>query len=214
MLAAATMLTGMSETFSQRVRCWGWALSAAMLVAAALCSHACVRRDEAPLRSELGRWRGLLSVGLWAWALAACGAAFAAFRGPFLPDVWRSALPWIGTATQLPGMAVALGGFSVLIGIAGRRSQAFNEAGSARQGVRLVNAVAAMTLVASLAMFWLRDRQDNDWMPFLHITLLAASACLGGLLLLGSAYLLSNAWLVAKALLSPAPRVEDVLGDA
>lgn len=211
MLAAATLLNGMTETFSHRVRFWGWATSAMVVAIAAGCSRLCIDRSERPLRAELGRWHDMLTVGLWAWSLAAGGAAFAAFQAPFLPDMWRSAMPWIGVATQLPGMAMALGGFSVLLGIAGRRTGVLTEAASARQAVRTVNAVAAMTLVSSLAMYWLRDRRDADWMQFLHITLLAASACLAGLLLLGSAYLLSNAWLVARGLFAPPPRLEEML---
>ena len=211
MLAAATLLSGMTETFSHRVRFWGWAISAVATAIATGCSRLCVDRSEGPLRSELGRWHGMLTVGLGAWSLAAAGAAFAAFQAPFLPDVWRSALPWIGVATQLPGMAMTLGGFSVLLGVAGRRTGVLAEATSARQAASMVNAVAAMTLVASLAMYWLRDRRDADWMQFLHITLLAACGCLGGLLLLGSAYLLSNAWLVARGLFAPPPRLEEML---
>ena len=213
MLSTATLLTGMNETFSHHVRFWGWTLSAMVLAGAAACSHACVDRAEGPLRAEMGRWRGLLSVGLWAWTLAAAGAAFAAWQAPFLPDVWRSALPWIGVATQLPGMTVAMAAFGVLLGIVGRRSLAFTESGAARQGVHLVNSVAAITLVTSLASFWLRGRQDADWMLWLHLLLLVASVCLAGLLLLGSAYLLSNSWLVARALVLPPPRLEDAIRD-
>ncbi|NBX24575.1 MAG: hypothetical protein EBQ99_00745 [Planctomycetes bacterium] len=213
LLATTSMLTGMSEGFSHRLRFWGWAISAVVLAAAALATPVCTGPGEAPLRAEMGRWRSLLLVGLWAWSLAAAGAAVAADQAPFLPDIWRSALPWIGLATQLPGMAVALAAFAVLVGIAGRRSQTFSEAQAVRTSLRVINTVAAMAVVASLAGFWLRNR-DSDWQAITSGILLASSLALGAVLLLVSAYLASHAWLVARGLMKPAPRLEEVLSES
>lgn len=211
MLSATSMLTGMAETFSHRLRFWGWAISALAIALAAIAASLFTGRSEVPLRAEWGRWRGTLIVGLWAWCLAAAGAAVASFQAPFLPDIWRSALPWIGVATQLPGMAVALTGYSVLLGIAGRRSQNFHEAESARRALRAVNTLAATALVASLAAFWLRNRDLADWQTLVWGTLLAGSVALAALLLLVSAYLMSHAWLVARGLMKPPPRLDEVL---
>jgi hypothetical protein len=213
LLSMTSMLTGMSEGFSHRLRFWGWAISAVILAAAALATPVCTGPSEAPLRAEMGRWRGWLMVGLWAWSLAAAGAAAAAFQAPFLPDIWRSALPWIGLATQLPGMAVALEAYAVLVGIAGRRSQTFSEAQAVRKSLPVINSVAAMAVVASLAGFWLRNR-DSDWQTVSSGILLSSSLALGAVLLLGSAFMASHAWLVARGLMKPAPRLEEMLSES
>lgn len=214
MLSATSLLTGMVETFSHRLRFWGWAISALVTAAAAVAMPVLMGPREVPLRAEMGRWRGTLMVGLWAWSLAAAGGAVACFQAPFLPDIWRSALPWIGVATQLPGMAVALTGYAVLLGISGRRSQTSYEAESARRALRAVNTLAAMALVASLAAFWLRNRVSADWQTLAWGTLLAGAVALAALLLLMSAYLMSHAWLVARGLMKPPPRLDEVISEA
>jgi ABC-type Mn2+/Zn2+ transport system permease subunit len=77
----------------------------------------------------------------------------------------------------------------------------------------VINTVAAMAVVASLAGFWLRNR-DSNWQTVTSGILLASSLALGAVLLLGSAYMASHAWLVARGLMKPAPRLEEMLSES
>jgi len=202
-------LTNQEGPFPGRVRLWGWLLSAATLAACLAALPWAAGRHETPLRAELGRWHRWMWIGLSAWAAAAVTAGVMQWNTPFLPDPVRRSLPWAGVALQLPGMAVALSAMQVLFGITGRRSQAFTEAGAARQSVRGMNTCAALMMVLAVAAPIVRTRMG--W-PEVAIGLQAAAGCLAGLLLMGAAYLTANAWWIARALVLPQPRLDEAVG--
>lgn len=209
MLLTIDSFLGRTSALPFTVRKIGWILSSLALAITALLMHAAVTPGEAALRRELGRWRGWLLLGTWAWALAAAAAAAMQWWQVWLPDSLRSALPWAGVAIQLPGMAAMLTGLHVLLAITGRRSQAFTEARSARQSVQLLNATAALALVFSVASPILQFKLG--WV-LLAFTSRALAACLAALLLFGAAYLVTNTWWVARALLLPPMRLDRALG--
>lgn len=209
MLLAIDSLMGRTSRLPITVRLVGWVGSALALAVTVVLLHLALNRRETALRQELGRWRRWLLAGAWGWALAAALASLALWNQIWLPDALRAALPWAGIAVQLPGMAAMLSGLHALLAITGRRSQAYTEANAARQSVQLLNAVAALALVFSVASPILQDKLAWVWLA--HTTR-ALSACMGVLLLFGAGYLVANTWWVARALVLPPMRSERLLG--
>jgi hypothetical protein len=209
MLMALDVLLGRVTRLPTTIRLVGWSGTALLLVIVAVMLHLATGTRERALRAELGRWRAWLLVGAWVWAACATLAAVAQWNQVWLPDALRSALPWAGVAVQLPGMAMLLSGVHALLAITGRRSQTFLEANAARQSVQLLNAVAALALVFSIASPILQHKVR--WLWLAH-TSRALSAVLATLLLFGAAYLVANVWWVARALVLPRARSQDLLG--
>lgn len=191
------------------VRQIGWLGSAVAVLGATVLLHLALGMRESALRKELGRWRVWLLVGAWSWFLAATLALALQWKQVWLPDALRDALPWAGIAAQLPGMAAMLSGLHVLLAITGRRSQAYTEAQAARQSVQLLNAAAALAVVFSIASPILQHKLGWFWVAQ---TSRALSGCLAALLLFGAAYLVANTWWVARALVLPPMRVDQLLG--
>ena len=151
-------------------------------------------------------------IGLWTWCAAAIVAVLLSrFVGP-LPAALRTALPWVGVAIQLPGMAMMLSGYHALLAVLGRRSRTFMEANAARQSVKLLNGTAALLLVLTMASLILENRvlRGVDLADLVRIMSRAGGACLAALLLFGSAYLVANAWWIGRTLLLPPERSEDL----
>lgn len=185
-----------------------WIGSGVLVAIAAVALHLALSPREAALRKEVGRWRRWLLAGAWAWAAAATLAAVLQSNQIRLPDPVRNALPWAGVAVQLPGMAAMLTGLHVLLAITGRRSQAFSEAKAARQSVQLLNTTAALALVFAVASPILQFKLGWIWLAY---TSRALAACMAALLIFGAAYLVANVWWVARALVLPPIRPEQVL---
>lgn len=210
MLSMFDMLTSRSSAITPRIRLWAWLLSTLVLVVALVLSHALWFRRDAVLRAEMGRWRIWMLAGGWLWTLATAVAAWAQWHPQHLSDAVRSAMPWAGTAIQIPGMAMLLSALSVLLAITGRRSQTYREAGAARQSVKLLNLNAALLVVFSIASPVVHNRLRWDVLGFV---IDAAVLALAGLLLFGSAYLLANGWWIGRALVLPPMRLEEVLSE-
>jgi hypothetical protein len=211
MLALVDLLTNRSSVITLRVRLWSWVLSALALAVALGASHLLWLRREPALRLEMGRWRFWMLLGAWLWMLATAAAAWALLQPQHLSDSVRAALPWAGTAIQLPGMAMMLSGLSVLLAITGRRSQAYREAGAARQSVKLLNITAALLVVCSIASPVLHERLRWHILGYISDTAVLA---LAGLLLFGAAYLMANAWWIGRALVLPPMQMEEAVSEA
>lgn len=214
MLSMFESFTGQRSPFPDRIRMWSWSLSAVALLASAALGHAALRPSEPALRREMGRWRFWLLAGMWLWCAAAIAAVLLMRFGSRLPAALLPALPWVGVAIQLPGMAMMLSGYHALLAVLGRRSRTFTEATAARQSVKLLNGTAALLLVLTMASLILENRvvRGPDLRELVSIMSRAGAACLAGLLLFGSAYLVANAWWIGRNLLLPTERVEDIQG--
>ena len=210
MLSMFDMLTSRSSAITPRIRLWAWLLSTLVLVIALIMNHVLWLRRDPVLRAEMGRWRLWMLMGGWMWTLATAAAAWAQWNPQYLSDAVRSAMPWAGTAIQIPGMAMLLSALSVLLAITGRRSQAFREAGAARQSVKLLNLNAALLVVFSIASPVVHNRLR--W-GLLGNVIDAAVLALAGLLLFGSAYLVANAWWIGRALVLPPMKLEEAVSD-
>lgn len=208
MLALVDLLTNRSSVITLRVRLWSWVLSALVLAVAVITSHALWWSREASLRAEMGRWRFWMLLGAWLWMLSTLAAAWALWQPQHLSDAVRAALPWAGTAIQLPGMAMMLSGLSVLLAITGRRSQAYREAGAARQSVKLLNLNAALLVVCSIASPVLHGSLQWHMLGYISDTAVLA---LAGLLLFGSAYLMANGWWIGRALVLPPMQMDEAV---
>lgn len=210
MLMAIDSMTNRVSLFPVRLRLLAWIASACVLTVAGIMSHIAISRGEAHLRMEFGRWRFWFLLGTWLWMAGTLLISAAAWNASDIPSSVRHSLSVISIAIQLPGMAIMLSGFSVLLAITGRRSQAYREAGAARQSVHLLNINAGLLVGFGFAAPILRERMQWD---FLAMMTQALTACMAALLLFGSAYLVANAWWICKSLRTPLLTMEEFLDE-
>ena len=89
--------------------------------------------------------------------------------------------------------------------VCGRRSQAFREAGAARQNINLLIYTLGLVALGAFASPILHHKLGWDWAALLSDSLVAVES---GVLIFGLAYLVANAWWIARSLLLPPMKFE------
>ncbi|MCE9618280.1 MAG: hypothetical protein K8R92_00015 [Planctomycetes bacterium] len=196
LLAFIDSMSNQTSRFAEQVRFWGWSASFALVAVAILIAMLALLPAELSLRAEMRRWRHWLNSGLLLWAATLAAIIVVSMR-PVLP---RGVLEMIAPALQLPAFAITLISYRRLIFVCGRRSQAFREAGAARQKINLLIYALGLVMVGAIASPILRNRLGWDLVAVLADSLVVIET---GILIFGLAYLVANAWWIAHSLLMP-----------
>ena len=204
MIAFFDFMLGQTTRFAAQIRFFGWAASCALVIATCLIAFWGLLASEFSLRAEMRKWRAWLNGGLLLWmttliAIIVCVIEFQS--QDWIMECLKTSAP----ALQLPAFAIVLISYRRLLMVCGRRSQAFREAGAARQNINLLIYTLGLVALGAFASPILLHKLGWDWAAFLSDTLVAVES---GVLIFGLAYLVANAWWIARSLLLPAMKFE------
>ena len=204
MIAFFDFMLGQTSRFAAQIRFFGWAASCALVIATCLIAFWGLLASEFSLRAEMRKWRAWLNGGLLLWmttliAIIVCVIEFQSQE--WIMECLKTSAP----ALQLPAFAIVLISYRRLLMVCGRRSQAFREAGAARQNINLLIYTLGLVALGAFASPILLHKLGWDWAAFLSDTLVAVES---GVLIFGLAYLVANAWWIARSLLLPAMKFE------
>ena len=204
MIAFFDFMSGQTSRFAAQIRFFGWAASCALVIATCLIACWGLLASEFSLRAEMRKWRVWLNGGLLLWmatliAIIVCVIEFQS--QDWIMECLKTSAP----ALQLPAFTIVLISYRRLLMVCGRRSQAFREAGAARQNINLLIYTLGLVALGAFASPILLHKLGWDWAAFLSDTLVAVES---GVLIFGLAYLVANAWWIARSLLLPAMKFE------
>jgi hypothetical protein len=204
MIAFFDFMSGQTSRFAAQIRFFGWAASCALVIATCLIACWGLLASEFSLRAEMRKWRVWLNGGLLLWmatliAIIVCVIEFQS--QDWIMECLKTSAP----ALQLPAFTIVLISYRRLLMVCGRRSQAFREAGAARQNINLLIYTLGLVALGAFASPILLHKLAWDWAAFLSDTLVAVES---GVLIFGLAYLVANAWWIARSLLLPAMKFE------
>ncbi len=199
MIALLDSLSGQNTKLSEQIRLFGWVASWALLALACVIAIMGLLASEYCLRAEMRKWRMWLNGGLALWLVTLIVIIGCAFN--FRSQTWI--MDWLTMSApvmQLPAFAIVLISYRRLLVVCGRRSQAFREAGTARQNINLLIYTVGLVALGAFASPILRTRLGWEIAALVSDSLVAVES---GVLLFGLAYLVANAWWIAKSLLLP-----------
>ena len=204
MIAFFDFMLGQTSRFAAQIRFFGWAASCALVIATCLIACWGLLASEFSLRAEMRKWRVWLNGGLLLWmatliAIIVCVIEFQS--QDWIMECLKTSAP----ALQLPAFAIVLISYRRLLMVCGRRSQAFREAGAARQNINLLIYTLGLVALGAFASPILHHKLGWDWAAFLSDSLVAVES---GVLIFGLAYLVANAWWIARSLLLPPMKFE------
>ncbi len=204
MIAFFDFMSGQTSRFAAQIRFFGWAASCALVIATCLIACWGLLASEFSLRAEMRKWRVWLNGGLLLWmatliAIIVCVIEFQS--QDWIMECLKTSAP----ALQLPAFTIVLISYRRLLMVCGRRSQAFREAGAARQNINLLIYTLGLVALGAFASPILLHKLGWDWAAFLSDTLVAVES---GVLIFGLAYLVANAWWIARSLLLPPMKFE------
>jgi len=204
MIAFFDFMSGQTSRFAAQIRFFGWAASCALVIATCLIACWGLLASEFSLRAEMRKWRVWLNGGLLLWmatliAIIVCVIEFQS--QDWIMECLKTSAP----ALQLPAFTIVLISYRRLLMVCGRRSQAFREAGAARQNINLLIYTLGLVALGAFASPILHHKLGWDWAALLSDSLVAVES---GVLIFGLAYLVANAWWIARSLLLPPMKFE------
>ena len=179
LIAFIDSMSGQSSKIAEQIRFFGWAASCVLVA---------------------GAW-GMLCVGLLATLIAIIAGAI-----QFQSQQWS--MDWLkisAPALQLPAFAMVMISYRRVLVVCGRRSQAFREAGAARQNINLLIYTLGLVALGAFASPVLLHKLGWEMAAILSDSLVAVESAV---LIFGLAYLVANAWWIARSLLLPPMKFE------
>ena len=204
MIAFIDSLSGQTSRIAQQIRFFGWAASCVLIALACVFALIGLFAHEVALRAEMRKWRGWLNGGLLLWVATLIVIMVSALK--LQQQEW--VMDWLkmsSPALQLPAFAMVLISYRRLLLVCGRRSQAFREAGSARQNINLLIYTLGLVALGAFASPILLHKLGWEIAAMVSDSLVAVESAV---LIFGLAYLVANAWWIARSLLLPPMKFE------
>ncbi len=204
MIAFIDFMSGQTSRFAGQIRFFGWAASCVFMALAFAIAYFGLLASEFSLRAEMRKWRVWLNGGLLLWiatliTIIACSIGLQSQE--WIMDSLKTSAP----ALQLPAFAIVLISYRRLLMVCGRRSQAFREAGAARQNINLLIYTLGLVALGAFASPILLHKLGWDVAALLSDSLVVVES---GVLIFGLSYLVANAWWIARSLLLPPMKFE------
>jgi hypothetical protein len=204
MIAFFDSMSGQSTKIAEQIRAFGWRASCVLMVVALVIACMGLLASEFSLRAEMRKWRVWLNGGLLLWVATLIVIIVSAIK--LQPQEW--VMDWLkmsAPALQLPAFAMVLISYRRLLLVCGRRSQAFREAGSARQNINLLIYTLGLVALGAFASPILIHKLGWEVAAMVSDSLVAVESAV---LIFGLAYLVANAWWIARSLLLPPMKFE------
>ena len=204
LIAFIDSMSGQSSNIAGQIRFFGWAASCVLVAGAwgMLCVG--LLASEVALRAEMRKWRAWLHCGLLLWVATLIAIIAGAIQ--FQSQQWS--MDWLkisAPALQLPAFAMVMISYRRVLVVCGRRSQAFREAGAARQNINLLIYTLGLVALGAFASPVLLHKLGWELAAILSDSLVAVESAV---LIFGFAYLVANAWWIARSLLLPPMKFE------
>jgi hypothetical protein len=204
LIAFIDSMSGQSSKIAGQIRFFGWAASCVFIAAACVIAMLGLLASEISLRAEMRKWRLWLNGGLLLWVATLIVIIVGAIQ--FQSQEWS--MDWLkisAPALQLPAFAMVLISYKRVLMVCGRRSQAFREAGAARQNINLLIYTLGLVALGAFASPVLLHKLGWELAAILSDSLVAVESAV---LIFGLAYLVANAWWIARSLLLPPMKFE------
>ena len=204
MIAFIDFMSGQTSRFAAQIRFFGWVATCVLITMTCGVAYFGLLASEFSLRAEMRKWRAWLNGGLLLWmatliAIIVCSIQFQSQE--WIMECLKNSAP----ALQLPAFAIVLISYRRLLMVCGRRSQAFREAGAARQNINLLIYTLGLVALGAFASPILLHKLGWDLVALLSDSLVVVES---GVLIFGLAYLVANAWWIARSLLLPPMKFE------
>ena len=204
MIAFFDSMSGQSTKIAEQIRVFGWRASCVLMALALVIACMGLLASEFSLRAEMRKWRVWLNGGLLLWVATLIVIIVSAIK--LQSQEW--VMDWLkmsAPALQLPAFAMVLISYRRLLLVCGRRSQAFREAGSARQNINLLIYTLGLVALGAFASPILLHKLGWEVAAMVSDSLVAVESAV---LIFGLAYLVANAWWIARSLLLPPMKFE------
>ena len=204
LIAFIDSMSGQSSKIAGQIRFFGWAASCVFIAAACVIAMLGLLASEISMRAEMRKWRLWLNGGLLLWVATLIVIIVGAIQ--FQSQEWS--MDWLkisAPALQLPAFAMVLISYKRVLMVCGRRSQAFREAGAARQNINLLIYTLGLVALGAFASPVLLHKLGWELAAILSDSLVAVESAV---LIFGLAYLVANAWWIARSLLLPPMKFE------
>ena len=204
MIAFFDSMSGKSTKIAEQIRVFGWRASCVLMALALVIACMGLLASEFSLRAEMRKWRVWLNGGLLLWVATLIVIIVSAIK--LQSQEW--VMDWLkmsAPALQLPAFAMVLISYRRLLLVCGRRSQAFREAGSARQNINLLIYTLGLVALGAFASPILLHKLGWEVAAMVSDSLVAVESAV---LIFGLAYLVANAWWIARSLLLPPMKFE------
>ncbi|MSR33269.1 MAG: hypothetical protein EXS12_00455 [Phycisphaerales bacterium] len=204
LIAFFDSMFGQSSKIAGQIRFFSWAASCVLVTGAYGIFCVGLLASEVALRAEMRKWRAWLHGGLLLWVATLIVIIVGAIQ--FQSQDWS--MDWLKMSApvlQLPAFAMVLISYRRLLVVCGRRSQAFREAGAARQNINLLIYTLGLVALGAFASPILRHKLGWEMTAILSDSLVAVESAV---LIFGLAYLTANAWWIARSLMLPHMKFE------